>query len=190
MRAMTWWDHETGSVWSQVWGQAIAGPLKGTTLNLIPASIVPWGTWKSEHPDTLAMITDKSGRFSRTEQPRDSWVIGIVIDADSKAFPYKRLAQERIVNDFVGSFPVAVYVDPETRNVHAYLRQIDDQLLTLQLDDSGEHMIDQETGTIWNIERGLAEDGPLAGESLLLVPYISSFDWAWFDFHPESELYE
>jgi hypothetical protein len=42
--AMTWWDHQTQSVWSQVWGQAIAGPLKGTTLELIPASIVPWRT--------------------------------------------------------------------------------------------------------------------------------------------------
>jgi len=41
MNAMTWWDHTTGSVWSQVWGQSISGPLKGTTLELIPASIVP-----------------------------------------------------------------------------------------------------------------------------------------------------
>ena len=42
MNAMTWWDHQTQSVWSQVWGQSIAGQLKGTTLELIPASIVPW----------------------------------------------------------------------------------------------------------------------------------------------------
>ena len=27
MNAMTWWDHTTGSVWSQVWGRAIEGPL-------------------------------------------------------------------------------------------------------------------------------------------------------------------
>ena len=52
MNAMTWWDHDTESVWSQPWGSAIRGPLEGTALTLIPASIVPWPTWLDEHPDT------------------------------------------------------------------------------------------------------------------------------------------
>ena len=37
MRAMTWWDHKTESIWSQPWGMAIDGPLEGTRLKLIPA---------------------------------------------------------------------------------------------------------------------------------------------------------
>ena len=66
MNAMTWYDHQTGSVWSQVWGQSIAGPLKGTTLDLIPASILPWASWKATHPRTLAMTNDKDGSDSHT----------------------------------------------------------------------------------------------------------------------------
>ncbi len=31
MRAMTWWDHETNSIWSQPWGMSIAGELEGAT---------------------------------------------------------------------------------------------------------------------------------------------------------------
>jgi hypothetical protein len=45
MNAMTWWDHESESVWSQPWGRAIAGPLKGIELELLPSELVPWETW-------------------------------------------------------------------------------------------------------------------------------------------------
>ncbi len=189
MNAMTWWDHQTGSVWSQVWGQAIAGPLKGTTLDLIPASIVPWGTWKAEHPNTLAMTNDKTGLFSREERPRDDWVIGITIGQHSKAYYYPALARDGIVNDFVGPYPVTLYVDPETRNAHAYFRQAGDRVMALALDKAGQNLVDSETGAAWNIARGLAQNDAAQDETLLMVPYLSSFDWAWSDFHPDSEFY-
>ena len=189
MNAMTWWDHTTGSVWSQVWGQSIAGPLKGTTLDLIPASIVPWGTWKKNHPHTLAMTNDKGGIFSRAERPRDGWVIGIALDEHSKAFYYPALTQDRVVNDFIGPYPVVLYADPETRDVQAYMRQVDDQVLNFSLDETGEFLVDSETGTLWDITRGVGREGEFQGQGLLQLPYLSSFDWAWLDFHPDSTFY-
>lgn len=189
MNAMTWYDHQTGSVWSQVWGQAIAGPLKGTTLDLIPAAIVPWATWKAEHPDTLAMINDKVGLFSRAERPRDGWVIGIVLGKDTKAYYYRALIRERVVNDFIGPYPVALYADDATRSVHAYLRQVGDRVLTLSLDETGQFLVDAETGGRWHVATGLSQGEVFASETLRPVPYLSSFDWAWSDFHPASEFY-
>ena len=189
MNAMTWWDHKTRSVWSQVWGQAIAGPLKGTTLNLIPASITPWETWQKEHPHTLALTNDKSGWFNHQEKPRDGWVIGLALDEYSKAYDYSALAQKRVVNDFIGPYPVVLYANPETRNVQAYLRQVNEQVLTFTLIESGEGLVDAETGSEWDVSRGLAREGEFQGQVLLRLPYLSSFDWAWLDFHPNSELY-
>jgi hypothetical protein len=189
MNAMTWWDHQTGSVWSQVWGQAIAGPLKGTTLELIPAAIVPWSAWKADHPDTLAMLTGKDGFFNPKEQPYDTWVTGITLGESSKAYYYTALTREGVVNDFIGPYPVALYADAQTRRVQAYLRQVGDRVVTLTLDDSGEYLVDTKTGAAWDVVRGLARGDPTQGEPLLLVPYISSFDWAWLDFHPNSEFY-
>ena len=43
MNAMTWFDHETNSIWSQPWGMAISGPLKGTRLDVFPFSLHPVG---------------------------------------------------------------------------------------------------------------------------------------------------
>jgi len=189
MNAMTWWDHQTGSVWSQVWGQAIAGPLKGTTLELIPAAIIPWSAWKADHPDTLVMLNGKEGLFSRQERPRDDWVIGITLGEYSKAYYYSALTRDGVVNDFVGPYPVALYANAQTRQVYTYLRQPGGRVVTLTLNDTGKYLVAAETGAAWDIVRGLARGDPARDEPLLVIPYISSFDWAWLDFHPDSAFY-
>lgn len=52
--AMTWWDHDTGSIWSQPLGEAIAGPRKGQTVDMITSEFTTWRAWRDEHPDSLA----------------------------------------------------------------------------------------------------------------------------------------
>ena len=44
MNAMTSWDWESQSVWSQQWGAAIDGELTGIRLTLLPYELVPWQT--------------------------------------------------------------------------------------------------------------------------------------------------
>ena len=41
MSAMTWFDHETESLWSQPIGTALSGPYEGVRLEMIPAAVVP-----------------------------------------------------------------------------------------------------------------------------------------------------
>jgi len=42
----------------------------------------------------------------------------------------------------------------------------------------------------WQMERGLAVEGPLKGQTLRSVPYIPAFEDAWRDFYPESRWYD
>ena len=63
-----------------------------------------------------------------------------------------------------------------------------DQLSKFRLE--GDKLVDEETGSTWNITRGLATEGPLKGEGLQGVPSSSAFDWAWEDFFPESGFYQ
>ena len=56
--AMTWWDHSTGSIWSQPLGEAIAGPRKGQTVELLSSQFTTWAAWVDAHPDTLALAVD------------------------------------------------------------------------------------------------------------------------------------
>lgn len=188
MNAMTWFDHETESVWSQVWGLAIDGPLKGTKLELIPASIIPWGTWLDQHPQTLALDTRSLGFHGR--QPiQNNWVIGVNLANHQKAYYFDDLALHGPLNDTIGEYPVLLYADPDSRAVHLFLRRVNDHVTTLSLDETKTFLVDQETGAQWNLLRGLPKDGNQNGSPLLSLPYISSFDWAWRDFYPESEFY-
>ena len=47
---MTWWDHETGSVWTQLLAEALLGPLAGARLEQLPAFTGPWQTWRDQPP--------------------------------------------------------------------------------------------------------------------------------------------
>ena len=194
MNAMTWWDHETESVWSQPWGSAIAGPLEGTALALLPASVVPWSTWLANHPDTT-VLDEQQGRSSPvTSRPRDDFVIGVALGDFAKAYDFGLASALRIVNDRVGEEPIAVFADPETRDVNVYLRRVaagdDGELVEVlfEASDAGQ-TVDTLTESVWDEARGVSTSGPLKGTVLQQIPYVTSFDWAWADFFPHTTFY-
>lgn len=51
-------DRETESVWLQVSGRAVKGPMLGAQLKPGPLLDTTWGKWKKLHPDTLVMSPD------------------------------------------------------------------------------------------------------------------------------------
>jgi len=48
-------DRETDSVWSQLHGKAISGPLAGRPMKVVAALQTTWGYWRSLHPETLVV---------------------------------------------------------------------------------------------------------------------------------------
>lgn len=67
-------DRETSSVWSQLDGKAISGPLDGTPLEIIPSIQTTWAHWRGLHPDTMVTIIEgEKGRpyLYRTWRPGD-----------------------------------------------------------------------------------------------------------------------
>ena len=186
MSAMTWFDHKTSSIWSQPWGMAIAGEMKGAALKLIPTSLTPWSTWLAEHPDTRVLVHDVAYP-ARTST--DMFVIGVTLGGSAAAYPYEVAANERVINDRIGDEAVVVFVDPDTRAIGVFSRVVQDQDDLRFLVDAGGQVTDQQTGSVWDTASGTAVEGPLAGVLLQPLPYVSSFDWAWEDFYPHSRFY-
>jgi len=54
------YDHQTGSYWFQVGGEAVVGTLTGARLEPLPSATMPWGEWRALYPDTL-LITGADG---------------------------------------------------------------------------------------------------------------------------------
>ena len=80
---MTWWDHDTGSVWSQPLGEAILGPRAGARLDLVPSTLTTWNAWRTAHPQTLALDAPGSPS-SRFDLER----MAVVVDFGTQAAAY------------------------------------------------------------------------------------------------------
>ncbi len=186
MNAMTWWDHETSSVWSQPWGRAIEGEYRGVELFLLPSEVTTWSNWKEAHPKTQAMINDVDRlSLSRRQGFNPNFVLGLLLSGEAKAYYFRDVAKETLVNDEFAGLPIVVWAGETSLN--AFVRQVGDQVLTFEV--QGNQIMDKETGSRWDLARGLAVDGPLSGEGLQAIPGSSSYDWAWNDFYPNSEFY-
>jgi hypothetical protein len=49
------YDRETESEWKQSLGRAIAGPLEGTRLTVLPAAVTTWRAFSTGHPDGVVL---------------------------------------------------------------------------------------------------------------------------------------
>ena len=185
---MTWFDHDSGSVWTQPWGRALNGPLKGTVLRQIAAEIVPWSSWQADHPQTLALDWEPGVNNLYYQAPTDNFVLGVSLSEFAVAYLFPVAAAEIVINSEVGPFPVVVHTNPQTRASHVYLRTLNDGTV-LNFSGDADKLVDEQTGSMWEPRLGLAIDGPLQGTALREIPYTSSFDWAWLDFYPESTFY-
>jgi hypothetical protein len=51
-------DRETRSVWSQLDGNAISGPMEGAPLTVLPSMQSTWKFWRHLYPETRVMIVE------------------------------------------------------------------------------------------------------------------------------------
>jgi Protein of unknown function (DUF3179) len=131
------YDRQTESWWQQAVGQAIVGDLTGTQLTLLPASIVSWNAFRTEHPEGLALSRDTgfnrsyganpyAGYDSANTQPflfdgkpdgrlaPKDHVVTVSLGGEDAAYPYTLLKQRHIVSDTVGGTPIVVFYGPGT----------------------------------------------------------------------------
>jgi|HubBroStandDraft_1064217.scaffolds.fasta_scaffold75063_2 uncharacterized protein DUF3179 len=147
-------DASTHSWWRQATGEAVAGPRKGLSLPEVDASQVTLGEWFRLHPGSLVMQPDEPsrenydtyGRFERglstgelTRTDRSSWldkswVVGIQVGLSSKAYDWRRLRAQRIINDRVGDVPVVLALSADQKSFAAFERPDDGWVFALQGD--------------------------------------------------------
>lgn len=228
---MTLYDRQTESVWLQVSGRAVKGPLLGTTLKRGPLLNTTWGQWKKLHPDTLVMAPDArfnddyepkgtimargyeefpADYFSPTVTHRDrrlgmfESVLAVSMPAaepvqpdeptraQHRAYPMKAFkGKTGVVNDRVGTAPVAVFFLADSETMNAVSPVVDGQTLTLEARKTSHGktvFYDKETRTRWNIE-GRAVDGPLAGRQLRRLDNHMSQWYGWVSYFPHTSIY-
>jgi hypothetical protein len=128
-------------------------------------------------------------------------VVGIVSGGHAVAYPYTLLAEEKIVHDTVGGEDIVIFfrfgtnsalgetIIAEAEDIGAatvYEPSVSGNRLIFRFD--GVAFVDEETGSTWNM-LGVAETGPLAGETLTPVIHSDHFWFSWAAFYPDTDIH-
>ena len=94
---LLFFDHETESLWSQIRGQSIAGPLAGTSLPLLPVIMTTWRSWRAEHPQTLVLSFKTGYKRDYSADPYRDFALDrrmalvISVSSETKIYPFSEL---------------------------------------------------------------------------------------------------
>ena len=190
-------------------GKAIAGPLEGQRLKMVPIPQARWGEWKSDYPDTLVLSTDtlfrdryimpvqigvynpREARYGDDRLASNTLVVGVEVEGVFKGYPLEELDMAGgVVNDTLGGKQIVVVYDPISKTGLAYLRQFNGQTLEFyNRSEDGYEVRDRETDSLWDVH-GRTVDGAYGVARLKFVPSFISEWYGWSAYHPESQLYQ
>lgn len=205
-------DTETGTWWQQITGQAIYGPLRGASLELVPSDELSFGEWKSELSDgrVLAEVPKYKKEYESNWEPevaklpvvisfpgtelksRDI-VVGLKIDSASRAYPWEALLKQSPVMDRVHGTPLLIVIGPDHKSFRVFLSRIDggDTEFFLKGEEASSKawsLVDSTTASEWNFQ-GCAISGPSQGKCLDHVSALKDYWFDWRNYHPDTTIY-
>jgi hypothetical protein len=204
-------DEQTGTFWQQITGIAVAGPLAGRRLTLVPSDELTFALWKTEAPqgtalqDVAAYVSEYAPNdwdvhmrktptvLSYAEpglQPRDV-MLGVRAFGSARAFPYETVVKDKLVQDRVGSEPLMLVLGPDGESVRAFRLRIPGQSAVPQFYrtlTAQPLLMDDLTGSGWNFQ-GCAISGKSQGVCLERVEAIKDYWFDWRHYNPATTVY-
>ena len=207
-------DEETGTYWQQVTGAAIAGPLRGARLELVPMDELSFALWRQESPagSVLAPVANYARYYEKkdweneiaktrtvvdvsgTALPVREIVIGISLAGNDRAYPLEKILQQSPIQDRMGSVPVLILAGPDGKSVRAFVSRISPQsaatefFRTSAANGQNDALMDSAQGSRWNFQ-GCATSGPAQGKCLESIPYLKDYWFDWHNYHPATTVY-
>ncbi|HEY0511880.1 MAG TPA: DUF3179 domain-containing (seleno)protein [Thermoanaerobaculia bacterium] len=203
-------DRQTGTLWSQLTGLPVEGPLAGSGIRLQPLPVVltTWTSWFQAHPETrvLSLETGAGRTYEPGGRPGDdpvlpvsrrspalpetSWVYGLMVKDEARAYPVDRVAKAGTVDDELAGVPIVLVADPgadsRSRTVRAYERG-DRVFARSGHPFLGAAFVNDQDGHPWKIgEEALATSD---GKRLRRLPGNLAYWRGWFAAYPRTEVY-
>jgi len=135
-------------------------------------------------------VIDRQLPRGETSQAVKERVLGVRIGEAARAYPFRTLAKLGVVNDQLNGEPIFIWFDPGAQSGIVYSRRVGDRVLEfVPHPDKAGYVIDQETGSNWDISAGVAVDGTLKGDRLVKVFFTPAFEFGWSQYFPASDTY-
>ncbi|MBA3884154.1 MAG: DUF3179 domain-containing protein [Acidobacteria bacterium] len=208
--ALVMYDRDTDTLWTQVNGLGIKGPLAGQTLETVPSILATWKQWKQLYPESqvlkkrgppgsayAAYNRDQNrigimGRRLRDKRlPNKERIIGVRAGDAATAFAEKDVRQARLVHADVGTLPVVLVSPTPDHPIVIFDRRAGGRLLSFRLVDGEPTLVeDAQTRSRWSLADGRAVSGPLEGTRLERAPAYPAFWFGWLGYFPATEVWK
>ena len=162
------YDRATETLWDQIEAAGIAGPLTGESLRLVPLTMTRWARWREAHPDTLVLSADTGFDKDYSSDPYASYR-----SSDKLMFPVANKSDQIYPKTVVFGFElnghsVAYTEDMLTKNGQ-YEHELGGKPVTVTLHEDG------------SVDLAF-QDSDERHEPIRL------FWFAWYTFHPDTDL--
>ncbi|OQP59235.1 hypothetical protein A3860_38300 [Niastella vici] len=201
-------DKTTKSWWQQATGVAVAGPLKGASLQELPAEQSTLAVWLRRYPSSLILQPDTpfakqykdlanfdNGTIKSSLEKRDSgswqfksWVIGVAYNKVAKAYDWNKLISAGMIQDSLPGLPIVLVLEKDSASFHVWDRLVNGHALQFVHDRLSGELKDVNTGSTWNMN-GQCIEGLLTGSQLKPVRASQEFWHSWRTFHPGTVMY-
>ena len=194
-------DATTKSWWRQATGEAVTGPLKGEVLPEIESIQVRLDKLFELYPNATVMQLDESikikydtlGKFERGKSKGEltrtdslswkdkSWVVGIQMGSESKAYDWNQLREKRIIHDKIGQTPIIIVLSKDEQSFAAFERGSDSTKFTIRND------------TLFANNKSYNFSGQYlitSSATLKRVKAYQEFWHSWQTFHPDTKRYQ
>ena len=167
------YDRQTESLWSQIAAKAVSGKLAGAELQQLVLVHTTWSDWLEKHPRTLVLSTRtgylrsyNSNPYAGYEQSRK-----LYFQVNHKA-PKTYHPKERVLGlNASGIYKAYPFVELNKHGVSQFVDVVNEQSFTI----------------LWNREH---QSGRIMDSDNNEVPLMQAFWFAWFGFHPETEVFQ
>lgn len=163
------YDRESESLWSQIMGKAVSGPLKGEPLAPIPLAHTTWGDWRRRHPDTVVLSTDTGYVRDYRRDPYAGYADSPAVTFPTGAVDRRYHPKERVLGVEIGDVAKA-YPFPE-------------------LERAGGTVTDTLAGRALTITFDAAHQTARVLDGDREIPSVIAFWFAWYAFHPEGAVF-
>ncbi len=206
-------DRATGSLWPQLFGIAISGPLRGAQLDRFPLIWTTWERAARTYPKGMVLSrstgfkrrygTDPYGGYSNrnsyynTQQitypvqnrddrlPPKERIMALELEGLHYALPYALVKRDDVVNFSMGITPMVAVWDRRLQTVRVYERIVAGKTVNFLSQDG--KLLDGATRSEWSYD-GEALFGILRGSALTPVAAMDSMWFAWVAFYPDTEI--
>jgi hypothetical protein len=202
-------DESTKTWWYQATGNAAVGKLKGQHLQELPYEQLTLGAWLQKHPASLIMQPDKlytpdytdlknydrvqaidkdSTLKNKDSLIRKSWVIGVIINGQAKAYDWRHIHNKRLLNDEFNHNSLLIGIEKDSLSYHVWNTTLNGKTFHFDL-NKDDQLTDKETASVWDWD-GLCTAGTQKGQHLTKVQAYQEYWHSWKHFHPATAFWK